>query len=187
MQSVLDHTTSQIIKLLPNEDFLNTGSEDLILLGKWGMDSSSNQQNFKQKWSTNNDDNDDTRVMSDSTVFVICYVPLMLTDSHDSSHVLWRNDRPLFTRFCRPLEFKFVKETSFNKLKDYNFYMNEINNMQPSVENKSNKSFSVTHTLNCTMIDGKVCNMLTGQKSTTSCICGVSLRLSYRNVWSQNL
>lgn len=155
MQSLLDHT-SQIIKLLPNEDFLNIGSEDLILHGKWGMDGTSDHQNFKQKWSTNNDDSDDTRVMSDSTVFVICYVPLMLTDSHDSNRVLWRNNRPSSTRFCRSLEFKFIKETPSNTLKDYNFYMNEINNLQSSVENKSNKSFRVTHTLNCTMIDGKV-------------------------------
>ncbi|EFN73569.1 hypothetical protein EAG_09170, partial [Camponotus floridanus] len=51
----------------------------------------------------------------------------------------------------------------------------EINNLQPSVENKFGKSFKVIHTLYCTMIDGKVCNVLTDQKSTTSCnICGVN-------------
>lgn len=50
------------------------------------MDGTSGQQNFKQKWSTNNDD--DTKVMSDSTVFMIYYVPLILTDSHDSNRVL---------------------------------------------------------------------------------------------------
>lgn len=43
------------------------------------------------------------------------------------------------------------------------------------MENKFDKFFKVTHTLYCTMIDGKVYNVLTDQKSTTSCnICGVS-------------
>ncbi|EFN66789.1 hypothetical protein EAG_01798, partial [Camponotus floridanus] len=34
-------------------------------------------------------------------------------------------------------------------------------------------SFTVTHDIKCTMIDGKVCNVLTDQKSSASCnICG---------------
>lgn len=33
------------------------------------MDGSSDQQNFKQKWLTNND-SDDAKIMSDSTVFI---------------------------------------------------------------------------------------------------------------------
>jgi len=173
LQSLLDHTTSQIIKSLPNQDLLDIGTEELILHGKWGMDGASGQQNFKQKWSTNNN-SDSTKVMSDSTVFAICYVPLMLTDSHDNNRVLWKNNRPSSVRFCRPIEFKFAKETPSNILEDYNFYTHKINNLQPSIEN-SVKSFKVTRTLYCTMIDGKVCNVLTDQKSMTSCnICGVS-------------
>lgn len=174
LQSLLDHTTSQIIKSLPDQDFFDIDTEELILHGKWGMDGASNQQTFKQKWSTNND-SDSMKVMSDSTVFVVCYVPLILTDSHDHSRVLWRNERPSSVRFCRPLKFTFVKETPANILETYNFYMNKINNLQPSTENKCDKSFKITHTLYCTMIDGKVCNILTNQKSTTSCnICGVT-------------
>ncbi|KYN22385.1 hypothetical protein ALC57_05219 [Trachymyrmex cornetzi] len=83
LQSLLDHTISQIMKLLSNQDFLDISTEELILHGKWGMDGASNQQNFKQKWSKNNDS--DTNVMFDSTVFIICYVPLILTESNDSS------------------------------------------------------------------------------------------------------
>lgn len=98
-----------------------------------------------------------------------------IDSSHNSNRILWRNDRPSSVRFCRPLEFKFMKETPSNILEYYNFYINEINNLHHSVENKFNKSFKVTHTLYCTMIDGKVCNVLTQQKSTTSCnICRVS-------------
>jgi len=65
-----------------------------------------------------------------------------------------KNDRPSSVRFCRPIEFKFAKETPSNILEDYNFYTHKINNLQPSVEN-SVKSFKVTHTLYCTMIDEK--------------------------------
>lgn len=174
LQSLLDHTTSQIIKSLPNPDVLDKSTEELILHGKWGMDGASNQQNFKQKWSTNND-SDNTNFTSDSSVFVICYVPLILIDSQDNNRILWKNNRSSSIRFCRPLEFKFIKETSSNILENYYFYKDEINNLQPTMENKYNKSFKVTHNLYCTMIDGKVCNVLTQQKSTASCnICGVS-------------
>lgn len=67
--SLLDHTTSQIIKSLSKQNFLGIDTEELILYGKWGMDGSSDQQNFKQKWLTNND-SDDAKIMSDSTVFI---------------------------------------------------------------------------------------------------------------------
>ncbi|EFN61673.1 hypothetical protein EAG_12979, partial [Camponotus floridanus] len=46
LQSLLDHTTSQIIKSLSKQDFLGINTEELILYGKWGMDGSSDQQNF---------------------------------------------------------------------------------------------------------------------------------------------
>lgn len=105
---------------------------------------------------------------------MLCAV--ILTNSHDSSRVFWINNRPSFVRFCRPLKFTFIKETPSSTLDNYNFYINEINNLQPSIESKSDKFFNkVTHALYCTMIDEKVCNVLTDQKSTTSCnICGVS-------------
>jgi len=64
---------------------------------------------------------------------------------------------------------------SSNTLENYNLYINEINNLQSSLKKKSDKTFKITHTLYCTMFNGKVCNVLTDQKSTTSCnICGVS-------------
>lgn len=75
-----------------------------------------------------------------------------------------------------------MKETSTTTLRKYNFYAEEIRKLIPTIIKRYEISFTVSHSLKCTMrwlqiedrvIDGKVCNVLTDQKSSASCnICG---------------
>lgn len=176
LQALLDHTVSRIISLITEiKDFQEIDYNDFVLYGKWGMDGASGQQNFKQQWSINdenNNNNNDTAYLNDSTVFVISYVPLVLSFNND---ILWKNDRPSSVCYCRPIKFEFFKETSSNILREYNFYTTEIDNLKPTIVIQDQKTIKVTHNLQCTMIDGKVCNVLTNQKSSMSCnICGAT-------------
>lgn len=61
------------------KNFQKIYCNDFVLYGKWGMDGASGQQDFKQQWSINNDKDDDATYLNDSTVFVIFYVPLVLS------------------------------------------------------------------------------------------------------------
>lgn len=66
-----------------------------------------------------------------------------------------------------------MKETSTTTLRKYNFYAEEIRKLIPTIIKRYEISFTVSHSLKCTMIDGKICNVLTDQKSSASCnICG---------------
>jgi len=103
------------------------------------MDGASNQQNFKQKWSINNDK--DAVYLSDSVVFVISYVPLILSSDNN---ILWKNDRPSSVRYCRLIKFEFFKETPSNVLREYNFYVTEIDNLQPTIVIENQKTIKVT-------------------------------------------
>ena len=54
----------------------------------------------------------------------------------------------------------------------YNSYQDAIKKRVLTVVPKDEKTFIVEHRMECTMIDGKVCNVLTDQKYTAACnIC----------------
>lgn len=76
-------------------------------------------------------------------------------------------------RYCRIIKFEFTPEIAENTLKEYNYYSQETNNLRPTQVILGDISFCVVHYLECTMIDGKTCNVLTNEKSSASCnICG---------------
>lgn len=114
---------------------------------------------------------EDDEKESDRTVFIISFMPLkMISEDND---ILWINERPLSIRYCRPIKFEFIKETPSKTLQKYNFYTEEIRKLVPTIITKDEIWFTVTHDIKCTMIDGKVCNILTDQKSSAFCnICG---------------
>lgn len=131
LQALLDHTVFRIISsITTTKEFQKIDCEDFVLYGKWGMDGASGQQNFKLQWSINNDKDNDVTYLSDSTVFVISYVPLVLSSDNN---ILWKNDRPSSVRYCRPIKSEFFKETPSNILCEYNFYVTEIDNLQPTI------------------------------------------------------
>jgi len=178
LQSLIDHTARRIVESLPTSELDILNGKEFVLYGKWGMDGASGQQTFKQRWTSSNskkvvelEENLALEEISDKSIFMISMVPLQIT-SHDNE-IMWMNDRPSSVRYCRPIKFTFMKETSSSTLQEYNYYMQEINNLMPTVVTIKEISITITHNLQCTMIDGKVCNVLTSQKSSASCnICG---------------
>lgn len=180
LQSLLDHTVRRIVESLSTStsDFNFENGSEYILYGKWEMDGASGQQIFKQKWVTDNsktavevEEDPSSEELSDQSIFIISYVPLQISSRNNK--ILWANNRPSSVRYCHPIKYIFMKETPSKTKQEYNYYTNEIKNLIPTTVTANDVSFTVGYNLQCTMIDGKVCNVLTGQKSSSSCnICG---------------
>ncbi|OXU19761.1 hypothetical protein TSAR_001075 [Trichomalopsis sarcophagae] len=184
--SLLEHTTKRILLTLNEKEFDAIKNRELILLGKWGMDGSSGQQNTRQNWKNealnlmnDSDFSDEDSYLSDNeiislsdnSVFMITFVPILLKTANQ---VIWSNKNPASPLFCRPIKFMFVKETDKLTMKIYNKYSSLLNKIEKYEFEFKGHLFVVKFDLHCTMIDGKVCNVLTLQKATTRCnICGV--------------
>lgn len=83
--------------------------------------------------------------------------------------------RLIYTKILPTNKFDFKKETDENTREEYEFYMKEISNLRPFNIDIEGFSCTIVYQLQCTMIDGKTGNILTGQKSTKLCnICGVN-------------
>lgn len=126
-----------------------------------------------------------TIAFSDASAFFISFVPLQLK-AHDC--VLWTNETPNSVFFCRPVKFVFAKETTDLIQKEYNYYTELLRKVQTYILNIEDMSFKIQFDLQCTMIDGKVCNAITGEKASCRCnICGVGPKYINDLNYVQNL
>lgn len=167
LQSLLDHTTSRILEsqkeILSNIDM----SKDFVLIEKWGFDGSTGHSEYKQTFSDSN--------IEDGSLFVTSYCPLQLickSNTSDPDQIVWKNPRPSSTRFCRPIRFQFVKESKELSVQEEAYFKDKINNLQPSSFTFNNCELKVTHCLQLTMVDGKVCGALSGTSCSRCYICG---------------
>ncbi|WP_219824477.1 hypothetical protein, partial [Enterobacter cloacae complex sp. 4DZ1-17B1] len=112
----------RIILTLSNDNQENIHNQ-LLLIGKWGMDGASNQQTTRQKWLTES-------AASDQAVFLITFVPLQLKSGNT---VLWTNNTPSSVRFCRPVKFIFTKESSTVVNEEYTIHADLLNAVDPYV------------------------------------------------------
>ncbi|KAJ4435548.1 hypothetical protein ANN_18164 [Periplaneta americana] len=107
LQALLDHTASCLLETQKNV-FHNAvrNSLKLILICKWGFDDST-QSEYKQTFSSES-------VGTDSNVFLSSFVPIHLIDNPDGQGptVFWQNARTSSTRYCRPIRFRFQRETA---------------------------------------------------------------------------
>lgn len=88
---------------------------------------------------------------------------------------IWENETPSSLRFCRPVMFEFLKENVYNIQSKYKFYEKKISELRPKKNSVKGGFVTIRYNVNFTMIDGKVCNALTGQKSSSNCnICNAS-------------
>jgi len=111
------------------------------------------------------------QVKNDATVFIVSFSPLQLKAN---DRVIWTNNTPNSVQTCRTVKFEFVKETDSYVKNLYDHYTSLLEKVQTYCLQYDDMSFEVAFDIKCTMIDGKVCNSLTGQKATNSCnICGV--------------
>lgn len=182
VKSLLNHTTERILLTLNDEKLHELRDKELLhLYGKWGMDGASGQQTTRQKWSTKSDsfqkdhqssdtvDDDDEvekELFFDGAVFMICFVPIQLVADNN---IVWKNEKPSSVNYCRPIEFEFIKESNSNTINKYQFYSDIFNKLDSSYITVKNISFNVRFNMQCTMIDGKTCNVLTNQKSSNCC------------------
>jgi len=160
LQSVLNHTAFRFIKLL--RPHLNA-STNLTMISKWGCDGASDQSRYKLNF--------DHPLHDDSSIFICSFVPIKIY-SNENGEILWQNDSPSSTRFCRPIEFKFVKEEETEVKNIVEKIKEEISFLIPSL---SEEGISMKHILLFTMIDNKICNIMTNTLSSMKCyICGAS-------------
>ena len=144
------------------------------------MDGSSGQANFKQKFKNKASNSSigyssfqkDSTSESDESVFLVCLVPLKMVHNNK---IVWKNERPCSIKYCRPIQFEFTKEKEQNTKELYEFYEKKITELISYNVQLFGLTFIVKYEMKCTMIDGKVCNVLTEQRSSCSCnICNVT-------------
>lgn len=168
LQPLIDVTVRRLSEYL-EEVFINLKEQErecLTIISKWGCDGSQQSQ-FKQKLESDTD--------TDSNIFQSCFVPLQLVCGNNNEKVLWNNPTPSSPRFCRPIRFRFIKETSDVTEEEIRHVKSAISSLVPTEVDISGKKFFIKHTFIMTMVDGKVCNAATGTKSTSRCyICGAT-------------
>lgn len=159
LQSLLDHTAFRFIRLLRSnlQSLMN-----LTMVSKWGCDGASNQSRYKLNF------NDESQ--NDHSVFICSLVPIKIYNNINNQ-IVWQNNCPSSTRFCRPIQFHFVQEnTDVVKC-----YVDSIKNQISSLTLSISENISIKHELVFTMIDNKICNILTDTKSSMRCyLCGAS-------------
>lgn len=153
LQALLDLTVSRLLEAIGLD---NKSKTELELISKWGFDGASGQSNYKQKSHMDFDE---------SSVFMASLVPLRL-QKHDGT-IVWENDRPSSTFYCRPLMFQFTKESQSTVESIKNRITNEIGVLRSS----KIEEIEVKHELHLTMIDGKITSYLSGTSSAVCDIC----------------
>jgi hypothetical protein len=129
-------------------------SDNLVLVCKWGCHGASGHSQCKQ------DDKDDI----DSSIFLSSLVPLQMFN--DDGIVICKNPRPFSTWYCSLIRFHFVKETEtlINSQVD-----EELPNLTKPTCSVGETIATGKYDLHRTLIDGKVCNVVSNNKSTHRC------------------
>ena len=153
LQALLNLTVSRLLDVIALD--LDSATE-LLLISKWGFDGASGQSNYKQKTETEFDD---------STILMASLVPIRLQQSNGT--IVWENDRPSSTFYCRPIMFKFTKETQTTVATIKGNITEEIERRQPTRIHQ----VEVKHELYLTMIDGKITSYLSDTSAAVCDIC----------------
>ncbi|KAJ8676867.1 hypothetical protein QAD02_012654 [Eretmocerus hayati] len=106
-----------------------------------------------------------------SHIFCSYMVPSKLVDAN-TNRVIWENQTPNSVRFCRPIRFKFVKETDEICIDASRYLGNQIDELQPFIFENCEVNFQFI----LSMIDGKVCNALNKSNSQKCFVCGVTIK-----------
>lgn len=140
----------------------------------WECDGSSGQVIYKQAIAT------DDATITDGNMFMASVVPLRL---RSDTAEYWKNTRPSSIHLCRPIFFKYVKESSEIIKSTVNNINNQIDKLNPSVvEIKNGKTVIVNYEFFLTMIDGKVLNEITNTTSTLKCAICKKSQKDFQNI-----
>lgn len=159
------------------EVFKNLSTDDcknLCLISKWGCDGSAQNQ-YNQKF--------DSETSNDGSLFLSSFVPIQLyVKTPTNKRIVWQNPRPCSPRYCRPIRFRFIKETTEVTKAEFNHINNQIESLLPSTSLKNHNKLIIKHLLVFTMVDGKVCNSLTDTTSTQRCYVCVATSKDFNNL-----
>lgn len=166
LQSLLNHTCYRIIQM--QHDVIDQLDADicknLLLVVKWGSDGSSGQSEYKQSFADESS--------TDSNVLLTSLVPLQLSGFNaetQSNIIVWQNSRPSSPWFCRPIRLQFKRETKESTIEEKRFVDEQIESLTKFDTFQDGKSVGVNFKLIFTMIDGKVCNVVTETTSSMRC------------------
>lgn len=172
LPNLLENTASRIVSTLTTEQLSTMDNCDLQLMCKWGCDGLSTLPEYKQV--STSPSGTDYR-----SVFTASLVPLRLRKREDtdcpstSFDDIWINSTPGSKNFCRPIWFEYTKESATNTQNLVDHIEKEIKELEPISIKILDYSFTISFILNFTMVDGKVCNAVTGTSSTWRCtLCG---------------
>ena len=126
--------------------------EHLNFIFKWGCDDSSRQSKYKQKF----EGESDGHIFSDGNMFLAFCIPLQLISGNatsDDKIIYLQNLRLSSTRYCRPITFYFIKETTEDTLKLNERINKQIHDLRPYLCDINGKNVPVTNHLLFKMID----------------------------------
>lgn len=159
LQALLDLTVRRLLRALAIDENI----KNMTLISKWGFDGASSQAIYKQKRGEEDKETEETDICEGS-VFMGSLVPIELVSD---SNIIWKNDSPNSAESCRPLFFKFIKETKFSILHEKNAIVTEINNLIDTEVDE----IKVSHSLLMTMLDGKATSILSETSMQRCDIC----------------
>lgn len=163
LQELVDHTAKRILE---NVEIACQPYSTLTMIHKVGFDGSTGQSVYKQVTS---EDCERAEVSREESLFLTCLVPLEIKMKENSQSV-WRNDRPSSTLWCRPVRFRYIKESSAVLLEEME-YIKSVE-LQPTLVGTN----VVQHKFEITMLDGKVATALSDATTSSQCcsICGLN-------------
>lgn len=167
LQNLLDHTAKRILETKSVKEINEIESGNLTMYCKWGCDGASGQSEYQQRFSEDQ--------ISDSHLYMTSVVPLKLSLSDDINKLVWNNNKPSSTQYCRTLQFAYVKETPEVIREEKRRVDEEISQLKEFDLTVNNRNFKIKHKLYYTMIDGKTAQSVTGTPAASSCfICGAT-------------
>ncbi|CAH1956324.1 unnamed protein product [Acanthoscelides obtectus] len=112
---------------------------------------------------------------NDEFLFLIVMTPLRLIDM-ETNKVLWKNESPSSTLYCRPIKFLFKKENADLVRNTEKEIITKIENTIPiEIKTKEGHSYIIDVDMMLTMLDGIVGDVLSETNSTMKCIiCGAT-------------
>lgn len=168
LQSLIDNTVTRLSMALEGIlcSLKDNERNTLKIICKWGCDGSQ-QAKYTQQF-----DDDDA---SDANVFLSSFVPLRITCGKEGKKIIWENPTPSSPRYCRPIRFRFVKESTAVIKQEISYVDESAKKLTPTEVTLNGSKLMFEHVFKMTMIDGKVCNAATDTKSTSRCyICGAT-------------
>ena len=165
IQSILDHSVKRILEIEDvKKSVFEQGKTNLNLISKYGCDGTSGFTQYKQAIT-------EVGNIEGNSVFIICTVPIFLQFSeHSHSEInFWQNRNPSSTRLCRSVNFTHEKESAELIKAEMKKIQDEIKKLTATKIIIDGREITVNHILHCTMLDGKVRQVLTETISSQRC------------------